>query len=226
MALNGNGHSSGQHLIRSLKTAANDLPCNVTFRWISSHSEVKGNEAADRLAKAASQGHSTRREDLPHLLRSQLPVSISAVKQEFQAQLNRKWAKMWSETPRKDKFSRIDPNFPFNQFRKKLFKLTRNQASLIMQLRTGHIPLNFYLHRIGKIDTDKCTKCLEGPANLQITETINHYLFECQAYDEARQVLTTEIGRRQLSLSKIMKSTDNLKSLVTFINRSGRFKDN
>ena len=221
-----NGHTSGQHLIRSIKAAAVSLPCYLTFRWISSHSEVKGNEAADKLAKTASQGRSTRREDLPHLLRSPIPVSISAAKQEFQARLNRKWARIWSESPRKDRFSRIDPDFPFNKFRKRLFMLTRNQSSLIMQLRTGHFPLNFYLHRIGKTDSDKCTKCNEDPANVQVTETINHFLFDCQAYDIARQALTAKIGRNFLSLSKIMKSTDKMKALVTFINRTGRFKDN
>ena len=53
MALAGNGHSSGQHLICAIKTEAGGLPCNITFRWILSHREVKGNEAADKLAKAA-----------------------------------------------------------------------------------------------------------------------------------------------------------------------------
>ena len=169
---------------------------------------------------------STRREDLPHLLRSPIPVSISATKQEFQARLNRKWVRIWSESPRKDRFSRIDPDFPFNKFRKRLFMLTRNQSSLIMQLRTGHFPLNYYLHRIGKTDSDKCTKCNEDPANAQVTETINHFLFDCQAYDVARQALTAKIGRNFLSLPKIMKSTDKMKALVMFINRTGRFKDN
>ena len=95
-----------------------------------------------------------------------------------------------------------------------------------MQLRTGHFPLNFYLHRIGKTDSDKCTKCNEDPENIQVTETINHFLFDCQAFDIARQALTAKIGRNYLSLSKIMKSTDKMKALVTYINRTGRLKDN
>jgi hypothetical protein len=41
MALTGNNHNSGQHLIHSIISAANGLPCNITFRWISSHSKVK-----------------------------------------------------------------------------------------------------------------------------------------------------------------------------------------
>ena len=225
MALTGNGHSSGQYLIRSIISAANGLPCSVTFRWISSHSEVKGNEAADKLAKTAARGRSSRREDLPQLVRSSLPISVSAAKQELQAQLNRRWMKVWAESPRKARFSTIDPNFPFNKFRKKLFKLSRQQSSLIMQLRTGHIPLNFYLKRIGKIDSDKCIKCAEDPDNPQATETIRHFLFECRTYDGARNVLIGDIGRGQLSISKIMKNVDSMKSLVTYINRTGRFKD-
>ena len=172
------------------------------------------------------QGRSSRREDLPHLLRTPLPISISATKQEFQAKLNRRWVKIWTGSPRKSWFLQIDPNFPFNKFWKKLFKLSWNQSSLLMQLRTGHIPLNYYLRRIGKTETDICSKCNEGLENIQIKETINHFLFKCQAYDEAWWTLTAKIGRSQLSLPKIMKSTDYMKALVTFINRTGRFKDN
>ena len=170
--------SAGQHLINSLQLAANELPCNLKIRWISSHSEVKGNEAADRLAKAAVQGRSSRAADLPHLLRSPLPVSASAIKQEYSAKLNRLWSKAWDRSPRKDRFSRIDPNFPFNGFRKRMSRLSRKQTSTIMQLQTGHIPLNFYLKRIGKADSDRCTNCFEGPDHAQIPETINHFIFE------------------------------------------------
>jgi ribonuclease HI len=56
MALAGSKTKAGQYLINSTVTAANGLPCNLTIRWISSHSEVRGNEAADKLAKEAAQG--------------------------------------------------------------------------------------------------------------------------------------------------------------------------
>jgi ribonuclease HI/endonuclease/exonuclease/phosphatase family metal-dependent hydrolase len=224
-ALTGSRTTAGQHLVNSLRLAANDLPCNLEVRWISSHSEVKGNEEADRLAKAAAQGRSSRAVDLPHLLRSPLPVSASAIKQEFSAKLNRLWSKVWDESPRKDRFLRLDPDFPFVRFRKRLFQLTRKQASIIMQLRTGHIPLNFYLKRIGKVDSDRCTNCPEGPDRIQVPETTNHFLFECQAHDEFRRELIAKIGRSHLSLSKIMKHTNYIKALVTYISRTGRFRE-
>jgi ribonuclease HI len=217
--------ASGQHLTRALVTAANDLPCKLVVKWISSHSEVKGNEEADKLAKDAARGRSSRTIDLPHLLRTPLPDSASATKQAFVDGLKKRWLTVWDNSPRKERFSLIDPKFPFDGFRKKWFNLTRQQASIIMQIRTGHIPLNFYLHRIGKIDSDRCTKCAEHQDDVQPRETVNHFLFICQAYDEARNELIEKIDRRNFSISKMMKSTDRMKALVTFINRTGRLKE-
>ena len=116
MALAGTKTTSGQYLINSVITAANELPCKLTVRWISSHSEVRGNEAADRLAKEAAKGQASRQADLPHLLRSPLLISSSALKQEYNAKINRMWAKIWEGSPRKDRFTQTDPDFPFNSF--------------------------------------------------------------------------------------------------------------
>lgn len=56
---------AGQYLIDNFKKAARELRCKLTIRWISSHSKVKGNEAADKLAKDAAAGQSSRRENRP-----------------------------------------------------------------------------------------------------------------------------------------------------------------
>ena len=58
------------------------------------------------------------------------------------------------------------------------------------------------------------------PDNVQVTvvtETITHFLFECQAYDKARHSLVGKIGRSRFTVPKIMKNTDHMKALVTFI---------
>jgi hypothetical protein len=39
-----------------------------------------------------------------------------------------------------------------------LNSLSRQQASLILQLRCGHFPLNGYLHRIKKVESDRCER--------------------------------------------------------------------
>ena len=95
-----------------------------------------------------------------------------------------------------------------------------------MQLRTGHIALNFYLKRIRKSPTENCTECEEGPNVVHARESITHFLFECREYDEERMDLTAKVGRSRLSIPKIMKNTDHMKALVMYINRTGRFKEN
>ena len=51
-------------------------------------------------------------------------------------------------------------------------KITKPEARMLAQLRTGMIRLNSYLHRIGLRDSPTC-QC--GHA----TETIDHFLFSC-----------------------------------------------
>ena len=73
---------------------------NLTINWILSHSNVKGNEEADQLAKKAAEGRSSTAITLPHPLRSPLPKSTSAVKQAFHATLHKTWLEKWGHSPR------------------------------------------------------------------------------------------------------------------------------
>ena len=215
--------TSGQHLIKHLLTLANALACNLDAHWISSHSKVRGNEKVDELAKEAANGTSSERIKLPHLLRNPIPVSASATKQAYHGKLKDKWENEWRQSERGTRFEAIDDNFPFNSFRKRTHLLSRLQASLMIQLRSGHIPLNTYLLRINKTDSDLCQACLEED-NLHCKETIKHFLFECNSYRAEREELVAKITRSHLNLRDIMKSTDRMTALAHFITRTGRFK--
>lgn len=216
--------TSGQHLMRHLNLLANDLVCKLELRWISSHSKVKGNEKADELAKEAANGSSSERIRLPYILRSPLPVSASATKQAFQGKLNKKWEVEWENSDRSRGLDEIDDNFPFNSFRKRTYLLTRSQASLMTQIRCGHIPLNRYLHKIGRSESDLCQACLNGEDNLHCRETVKHFLFECDSFRREREELVEKITRRRLNLCDIMANTDYMKALATFVNSTGRLK--
>jgi ribonuclease HI len=217
--------TSGQYLLNSLRTAANGIGCRLTIRWISSHSKVKGNEEADRLAKDAADGRSSTRNDLPHILRNPLPNSASATKQSFNAKLKEEWAEIWNASPRRIRVAQFGEVFPFNALLKRLNMLTRKQSSTILQIRCGHFPLNKYLHKIKKKDSDKCQACDVDQEGLSPPETINHYIFDCQAHTEARNELIEEIGLEHFHLPNIMSDINRIKALTTFINRSGRFRE-
>jgi hypothetical protein len=217
--------TSGQYLLNSFRTAANGTGCRLTIRWISSHSKVKGNEEADRLAKDAANGRSSTRNDLPHILHNRLPSSASATKQSFNAKLKEDWAAIWNASPRRPRVAQFGEAFPFTALFKRFNMLTRKQSSTILQIRSGHFPLNKYLHKIKKKDSDRCQACDVDEEGLSPPESINHFIFDCQAHTEARNELTDEIGLEQFHLPNIMSDVNRIKALTTFINRSGRFRD-
>ena len=78
---------AGQHLLNTLIAATNRVGCELTFKWISGHSKVKGNEDVDKLAKEAAAGRSSTMAQLPHILQSPLPISVSAIKQNYMSKL-------------------------------------------------------------------------------------------------------------------------------------------
>ena len=108
-----------------------------TLKWVAVHNGVKGNERAE---KAAAQGDSSPMEVLPPICCKHLPYSAAAVKQEHTETLKVKWQDTWKDSPSYARFQHIDPDFPFNKFQKISNKLSRPQASLLMQLRRDTSP--------------------------------------------------------------------------------------
>jgi hypothetical protein len=179
----------------------------------------------DELAKEAANGRSSARIDLPPLLRAPVLVSASAKKQDFLGKLKKKWGEVWEDSDRGRRINLIDDNFPFNGFRMRTHHLTRQQASTMIQLRCGHVPLNGYLFRINRSETEMCQACLDGEDNMQCRETVNHFLFECPSFSQEREELVRKIRRDHLNLYDIMANTDYMRDLGTFIAKTGRFKN-
>ena len=64
----------------------------------------------------------------------------------------------------------------------------------------------------------------EGGEVLPPPETVNHLVFGCPAYTEAREELLNKIGQDSFNLPDIMSEVKCMKALTTFINRSGQFR--
>jgi len=101
--------------------------------------------------------------------------------------------------------------------------LTREQASRLMQIRSGHVPLNSYLFRISKTDSPLCRACQNDQDEETPPETVTHFLFECEAYTAQRRHLAKKIGRANLNLKAIMGSTKGMRALANFIAKTRRF---
>ena len=83
----------------------------------------------------------------------------------------------------------VDPALPSSRFPKLVAPLARRNTSLLIQLRTGHVPLNHHLHTIGPADTQRCPGC--GAAK----ETVLHFVLQCPKYALQRRVYFGPLGR-------------------------------
>jgi len=124
---------SGQTLLTEFIALARQIPGRIRLSWISGHTDVPGNEAADAAAKDAARGTSSKKATLPTLLRRRILTSASAEKQAYHEELKGQWVSRWEDSPRKPRFDKIDPDFPFNKFRKVSDQLNRAQSSLLVQ---------------------------------------------------------------------------------------------
>ena len=189
----------------------------LSINWVSRHDGVHGNERADEEArKAASEGSSLEAELLESLQECTLPCSLAALGGKFKETLKHRWKAMWAKSPWKGRIDKIDDKLPSHSFLMATSQLTRAQASILMQLRTGHILLNYFLHKIGKVDSPTC----------QTTdETVHHYLLDCLGLVHECHSLAQAMGRNSKSMRHLLGNWHAYKALLKYVRTTGRFKD-
>ena len=207
------------HFHRSLRSLRQQRPdLRLTLRWSPGHDGIPGNEKADEEAKAAARGRTSPKSDLPKALQRQLPLSASSLRRNYAQQLKQKAATIWKSSARGQRMEEVAGRLPSNHYLDLVRALPRRHAGLLMQLRTGHIPLQAYLARIGKALSRTCPTCGEAP------ETVHHYLIECPTYNLHRAVHFAKLGRAGRTLRKLLATEDALRPLFRFVNATGRFR--
>ena len=212
---------TSEALNEAMKTIATRRPIlakRIVFRWISSHSGVEGNEMADRLAKEAAAGAVSPANLLPDLLVKPLPRSPTAARAEFRKALAKEWTHFLEKSPRRDRLRTIDPSFRPAKFYKLVSDLRRGHSSLVNQLRSNHVALNFYLHRIQKRDDPHCEHCLAT------RETVRHFLLECPAHRETRRHTLDPLGRNSRSISYLLSTSKGIEAIVRYVAITRRFQ--
>jgi ribonuclease HI len=206
-----------EHLHKALENLDEDLAERIELIWIPGHTGAKGNEEADKAAKRAAQGNSSAKEAIPEILRKDLPVSLSALRQILTTSVRREWASAWATSKRYEHMRRIDKKAPSKGYEKLTAGLKRAQISILTQLRTNHIPLNFYLHRIKRAESPDCPHC---PG---ITEDVKHFLFMCPNYEQPRANLRKQAGRKAYSVPFLTNTAKGARLLLRYVNDTKRF---
>jgi ribonuclease HI len=192
--------------------------CNVELIWTPGHEGIDGNELADAQAKLAAQGKSSPPSKLPPFLRRKpLPTSISATRQTLKKRLKQKWKDEWSNSPRHNRLHAIDSSLPSDDYLHIIGQLKRNQASLLIQFRTGHIPLNVVLHRIKKADSPHCPHC-----GGNFKESIFHFLLACPHYATARRALQAKLGRKASEITFLIGKRAGIPHFIRFVSATKR----
>ena len=122
----------------------------------------------------------------------------------------------FESSPRCQQLWKINPTILSSNFRKDTQDLLHLQVSLLIQMRTGHVPLQQYLHRIGKVEPLHCPNCHED-------ETVHHYLTNCKSFETQRRRMEGHLQRVAKSVSTLLTNPKAFPHLFKYINDTGCF---
>ena len=164
------------------------LRAKLKLQLVPGHEGIEGNEKADTEAKRAVEGsHRYQRNEHYRLIRGILD-SKPVTRQTLRVKIRKEHGKEFQKSPRYDKVIKYDTRVPLSSFQKILAKLTRQQASVLIQLHTGNVLLQAYLHHFKLSNTPECPTCSNKP------ETVTHYLAHCHMYNQQRRRLQQALG--------------------------------
>lgn len=203
-----------------IKKTKSSVSYSLKFRWTAGHVGIDGNEEVNVEAKKAAEGVTSDKKVLLLLLRKPLKQNKSALKQDKRSRLKTHWVQEWRVSPRYNKIKAIDTSLPSNKFLKLISddRLSRTDISRICQLRTGHIPLNTYLKRIGRATDASCPACGHPK------EDVRHFLVDCPAYAHKRWTLQRHSKTRNPSLKKLLNERKLIVPVANYIQATGQFK--
>ena len=220
----------GQHLAAEFLRVADQVALarnrkrqnyELTVRWTAGHAGIEGNEWADREAKKAAEGDNSERFQLPKYLWKPIKMGTSAIKQDYNRRSNEEWKEEWTTS---DSYKRLRTPDTVPPASKKFLTLTsddrisKQQSSLLFQLRVGHAPLNAYLHRFKKVESARCPAC--GYKR----ENVDHFMLKCPKYDHERWPLLRQVKDNTPKIERILSDPKLVIPLLNYIDATERFK--
>jgi len=134
-----------------------------------------------------------------------MPISRSAACQCHKKWISIKMREQFKLSPRCQRLWAINPSMPSLRFRRDTQGLEHWKVSLLIQLRTGHVPLQVHLSRIGKKDSPVCPMCHK------VDKTVSHFITACTVL-KSREGAWRGICRGPRSQSACYSQTQSVKN--------------
>ena len=147
-------------LTKTLQNLLTSYDINLYLQWIPGHSNIMGNDTADKLAKAGAQ---MEQPDKP----TSMETASRVLKDDFHISWMTRWTQGTTGRVMFDYVTKPCKNDPINE-------LPRKDQCLIFQFRTGHCRLNLHLNRINPVHLPSCRNCGHP------YESVDHVLLYCQ----------------------------------------------
>lgn len=171
----------------------------VSLIWVPGHTEIEGNEEADRLARAGSEG-------LPIGCEPTIPVGPAYARKILETKLAKNFQNEWANTSGMQCARAFLPP-PSTKFGLHLEDFSRGKARRLTWFLTGHGHFRKHMAKMdNSIVNTSCRKC-----SLQ-EETANHLLCECPALSRIR---TKCFGEGFISVETIRNAS--LRTVSKFI---------
>jgi ribonuclease HI len=191
----GNSARTGRALLRRIAEsfyALEERGIDVEFRWVPAHAGVCGNTEADRAAREAAGRDGTLTAPLARRIREAAGV-IRLVENDRKSDLT-----LFDSEGLPGQYTwKLDQALPGRHTLRLYGAFSSEQASILIQARTGHCRLNQYLSRIGVVEEAKCPCGIDD-------ETVRHILCVCPLWAVQRKTLQAIAGDRQGDVSYLL----------------------
>lgn len=179
--------------------------CLISLSIVLGHKNIKQNKLADGMAKKAAE------EKVQRML---TPFILSSLLQTARQISHLRTANFSAGK----KNLRTQPH----KVSSALAQLEKGEAAMIFHLRSGHLPLNAYLHQFNHHATGKCDHC-------RVPETVAHFLLHCTKFRQQRKELRELIKEEEIkvnpySLPSLLDTEHVYPLLAKFVIKTGGFQ--